>query len=712
MIKEIVEFVNVNKGIEQYIDTKIDGIFIYLKYDNNSFNDVKIIKGKHGVFNYYSINTNKLLSLKFNKERKGFINLQKNNLNGLFDIERNDLEIDIQRILYYAKIYSKGKNNNFQALNKIKSLDSTSPFFMKIPFDYNGQHISFYKEDKKIEKQRDIIENINAHILKATEYIEDNEEYIEFLKMLRDKVIYEINKIKNSLLLKSLLEEELNNKKDKESLIQETIYLCIDVGKDRQLEFDKYYLREKAFNKKRDEMRFSIGQCGGCGRENKELSAQFLFTNYDNTFAYKNLGLDYNFVVCQDCAISLIKFWELAKQNISNPLPLIIYKNKEEKGIFGETFRVLDEREKLKTYQNVIKEIYYKNPKSLKNYYLFNFKFNGPQKKLFSNDIDYIENFKYMTDFRLYNFLNHFNHKYKKTVKDIVDMESFYNRKISIFQFEKIVSELIFEDKLLGNYFSDYKKLEIKYSKLKSPKNSNSNNILKNYLIKYRQNFYEFIYKSYQSAIGLIDFREMLLDIIIDNIKHDEKNKDGFSVYENEIKEKLNFLFSIENYLKEKKLDSDELMNLKDELKQSLGWWEEYKDKDKIKNRFVGGIDHIELKDENNKLFAYLVGQFARYMLSLSKAKKENLTHADFAGFLDWHDSRLLKGYVLDIFQKYAHEFRYSSQNGKVENAVSIIQSYKEDLKMDSVKEYLIAGYFADNYFYEKTEKLEEEENE
>jgi len=31
---------------------------------------------------------------------------------------------------------------------------------------------------------------------------------------------------------------------------------------------------------------------------------------------------------------------------------------------------------------------------------------------------------------------------------------------------------------------------------------------------------------------------------------------------------------------------------------------------------------------------------------------------------------------------------------------------------MDSVKEYLIAGYFADNYFYEKTQNLEEKENE
>ena len=144
-------------------------------------------------------------------------------------------------------------------------------------------------------------------------------------------------------------------------------------------------------------------------------------------------------------------------------------------------------------------------------------------------------------------------------------------------------------------------------------------------------------------------------------------------------------------------------------MKTTLGYWEEYKGENEIKTRFIEGVDHIELKDENDKFFAFLVGQFARYLLSKSKAKKENLTHADFSGFLDWYDSKLLKEYITEIFNKYAHEFRYSRSNGKVENAISIIQSYKEDLEMDRFKEYMMAGYFSDNYFYEKTETLNEE---
>lgn len=58
-----------------------------------------------------------------------------------------------------------------------------------------------------------------------------------------------------------------------------------------------------------------------------------------------------------------------------------------------------------------------------------------------------------------------------------------------------------------------------------------------------------------------IDFREMVLDIIKDNIKHDTNNKNGYSVYENEIIEKLNLLFSIKHHFKGggKKVEQNEL---------------------------------------------------------------------------------------------------------------------------------------------------------
>ncbi len=684
MIKEIIEFVNINDGIEVYLDARLDGIFLYFLFREDDFLESKIIKGKQGFFEFYKIEDKELIS--------------------------EGLESKIQKVLYYAKVYSKGVNNNFQVYNKVKSLDSTSPFFMKVDCDFDGEKIEFYKYDKKREEKNERLEiskNIEAHFFKAIEYVYD-ENYKNYILSLKDKIISLIVDFQNDDILYKLLHKELSNKKDKDKLEKETIYVCIDVGKEKQFKFDDFYLEEKSFNKKKSEMLFTKGQCSGCNKENQELSAPFLFTNYDDTFAHKSVVANYNFQVCQSCANKLIKFWELAKLNISNPLPLILYRNNKEISAFSEVFKLLDEKEQSKGYREIIKELYFKYPKSLKNYYLFNFKFSGPQKKLFTNDIDYVEHFEYMTQFKFLNFIGHKNHTIKVN-KNILDLSDFYESLLSVFQFEKLINDLVFQDKLQKNYFSDYKDIEIKYNKLKSPKNSNSNSMLKNYLIKYRQNFYDYIYKSHQSALELIDFRVMLLDIIIDDIKHDDTNKDGYSIYENEIKEKLNLLFSIEQIKKEKKLQSDELIKLKEKMKTTLGYWEEYKDENEIKTRFIEGVDHIELKDENDKFFAFLVGQFARYLLSKSKAKKENLTHADFSGFLDWYDSKLLKEYITEIFNKYAHEFSYSRSNGKVENAISIIQSYKEDLEMDRFKEYMIAGYFSDNYFYEKTETLNEE---
>ena len=498
MIKEIVEFMDANDGIEQYLDAKIDGLFIYIDLKDSQNIESKIIKGKSRVFEFYQFENNELRTSK--------------------------LDTDIQKVLYFAKVYSKGKNNNFQPYKKVKSLDSTSPFFMKVDFDFNGEQINFYKFDKKNEIHLVITENINAHFLKAIEYIDENNDYKKFIEIIKNIALELIPNFQFNNILKELLKKELTNKKGKTTLEQESIYICLDVGNIQQTRFDSFYLKEKSFNKKSSEMIFEKNKCNSCGLIDN-ISAPFLFTNYDSTFANKNFGITYNFKICINCATKLIKFWELAKLNISNPLPLIIYKDDREISAFRDVFKILDEKEEPKTYREIIKELYEKYPKSLKNYYLFNFKFDGPQKKLFANDVDYIQNFKYMTKFQLINFIELKNHKMLLN-KQILDFSSLYEDYLSVFQFEKIFHELIFEEKLIGNYFTPYddNKLKMTYSKIDS---KNSNSLLKNYLIKYRQNFYDFIYKSYQSSLDNIEFREMILDIIKDNIKHDKAKKLG-----------------------------------------------------------------------------------------------------------------------------------------------------------------------------------------
>ena len=613
-------------------------------------------------------------------------------------IDLNSLNSELKNILKYMTYYQKGMHNKY--LDKNKGLGGSSPYILtvKIFYDYKNNNDIF------ATNLRDKADRIEVQFSSSLVYLDKENDNKQIHELKKIKEFLQRN-LEQYLLSDTKIRNELRNKykkqKKKNRVILE-VRVYIDVGLCKVKYFYEKFIEKRAFL---DTKKAGLhkGICSICKQYSDELSLPYILSTLGNDFGQKlTMRIKITNAICKTCTLKLHKFKVMTDNNqLTKPFPLFI----DKKSLFGEQKNILKDNTKKRSYREIIKSIYYTNPKDLKNFYLLNYySKNDNGWKLIVKDLDYIENFQYMTNIVINNFLE---------LKNGFILEEFYDKKLSVFQFEKIVNELIFDNKLQNNYFSDYKDIKITYWKIDS---DNSDNILKNYLVKYRRNFYDYIYKSHQSAIKLIDFREMLLDIIEDNIRHDEKNKDGYSIYENEIKEKLNFLFSMEKSLKkESKLQSDELVNLKEKMKNVLGYWEFYHDEKnkETKKRFRVGVDHIELNDENDKLFAFLVGQFARYLLSLSKSKKENLTHADFTGFLDWYDSKFLKEYVIEIFNKYAHEFRYSRKNGKVENAISIIRTYKDDLEMDTVKEYLIAGYFADNYFYEKTQNSEEEnENE
>ncbi len=651
MIKEIVEFMDKNPNIEDYfIQDEVSSA--YLHY---------YIKIKDNIV-----------------------------CRDLLDID--NLDSELKETLKYMTYYQKGMHNKY--LDKNKGLGGSSPYILTIKIFYNRKD-----ENETITTNLNHKANrIKVQFGSARGYLEEEKEkerLISIQKYLED------NLDKMLLTQKSIiqkLKEKYNKQKKSKKKVSIEIRVYIDVGLKIVKSFYEKFVEKRAFLDTKT-AGLHKGNCSICNKYSDELSLPYVLSTLGNDFGMKlTMPLKITNAICKTCTLKLHKFKVMTDNNqLTKPFPLFI----DKKNLFGEQKSVLNDNEKKKSYQEIIKSIYYSNPKDLKNFYLLNYYSKSDNGwKLQIKDLDYIENFQYMTAFEIENFLE---------MKNSLKLNDFYNKKLSVFQFEKIMNELVFDKKLIDkqfHYFKDYKDIKITYWKIDS---SNSNSMLKNYLIKYRQNFYDYIYKSHQSALELIDFREMLLDIIVNDIKHDDTNKDGYSIYENEIKEKLNLLFSIEQIKKEKKLQSDELIKLKKKMKTTLGYWEEYKDKNEIKTRFIEGIDHIELKDENDKFFAFLVGQFARYLLSKSKAKKENLTHADFSGFLDWYESRLLKEYVFEIFNKYSHEFKYNRSNGKVENAISIIQNYKEDLKMDEVKEYMIAGYFSDNYFYEKKQTLNEE---
>ena len=595
----------------------------------------------------------------------------------LLDIE--NLDSELKETLKYMTYYQKGMHNKY--LDKNKGLGGSSPYILSIKILYNK------KDENEI-----IATNLNhkANRIKvqyesAIGYLEDDEEKKSlvtiqcYLEEHLEKIL-----LPNKKIIQELKEKYEKQKKSKKEVSIE-IRVYIDIGLDIVRSFYEKFVEKRAFL---DTKKAGLhkGNCSICNILSDELSLSYVLSTLGDSLGMKaTMPLKITNAICKTCTLKLHKFKVMTDNNqLTKPFPLFI----DTPNLFGQQTAILNDNEKKKSYREMIKSIYYSNPKDLRNFYLLNYNSKSDNGwKLQIKDLDYIENFQYMTSIRLENFLE---------IKDSFILSDFYDKALSVFQFEKIMNELIFDKKLQNNYFGDYKDIKITYWRIDS---KNSNNILKNSLLKYRQNFYDFIYKSDISAFKFIDFREMFLDIIIDDIRHDEVNKDGYSIYENQIKEKLNLLFSLKQK-KETELDSSEFIELKQELQKSLGYWRNITDKEgntvlkenkEPKKEFIEGIEYIE---KNDKLFAFLCGQLARFLIGKSKSKKENQSHADFAGFTEWQTSKLLKEYMWEIHQKYAHELKFYKQ---YDNAMSMVMTYRDDLEMEDVMEYIIAGYFSNN---------------
>ncbi len=661
MIKEIVGFMDANEGIEDYfIQDEVSSA--YLHYYIKIKNDMACID--------------------------------------LLDIE--NLDSELKETLKYMTYYQKGMHNKY--LDKNKGLGGSSPYILSVKVFYNIENeneivkTSLY--NLKPTKSGIMSNRIKVQFESARDYLEKNEEKEKLtgIQKYLEENLEEILLSKKSIIQE--LKEKYDNQKKGKKEVSIEIRVYIDVGLAIVKYFYEKFVQERAFLST-DKAGLHKGKCSICNECFNELSLPYVLSTLGDDLGMKaTMPLKLTNHICKTCTLQLHKFKVMTdNQQLTKPFPLFI----DNKNLFGEQKNILCDNEKKKSYREIIKSIYYTNPKDLKNFYLLNYYSKSDNGwKLQIKDLDYIENFIYMTTFRIENFLQ---------IKNSFALNDFYDKKLSVFQFEKIINELIFDKKLQNNYFSDYKDIKITYWKIDS---SNSNNIIKNYIMKYRQNFYDYIYKSHQSAFSLIDFREMLLDVIIDNIKHDDKNKSGYSIYENEIKEKLNLLFSL-NQQKDTKLDSEEFIELKRMAKNSIGYWQDKKDEDnntvfkdngKAQKEFIGGSEFIK---DNDKLYAFLCGQLARFLIGKKKGKDENKSHADFSSFTDWQTSKLLKEYIWEVHHRYAHELKFDK---KYDNVMSIVMSYRDDLEIADVMEYMIVGYFSDNQIKYQDNKIQENENE
>ncbi|NEW07865.1 hypothetical protein GK047_17840 [Paenibacillus sp. SYP-B3998] len=105
---------------------------------------------------------------------------------------------------------------------------------------------------------------------------------------------------------------------------------------------------------------------------------------------------------------------------------------------------------------------------------------------------------------------------------------------------------------------------------------------------------------------------------------------------------------------------------------------------------------------QSDEEFYVLAGQLARYLLSLSEAG--NKTGSIYEPFLRSRNSSQLKRQVSDSYMLYKHKIRFEFR--KFNTAMSIVMSYElEQEQIGDMYELLLAGLFAENLFYEKSDK-------
>jgi CRISPR-associated protein Csh1 len=104
----------------------------------------------------------------------------------------------------------------------------------------------------------------------------------------------------------------------------------------------------------------------------------------------------------------------------------------------------------------------------------------------------------------------------------------------------------------------------------------------------------------------------------------------------------------------------------------------------------------------NDTEFYFLAGQLGYYLVSRSKAASDKKTGELLEPFLRAKDGHQLKKRLEETYLLYKYDIALGYQ--KFNRAFSMVMGYETDTNLNHAREFLLAGIFADNFFYEKSE--------
>ena len=103
----------------------------------------------------------------------------------------------------------------------------------------------------------------------------------------------------------------------------------------------------------------------------------------------------------------------------------------------------------------------------------------------------------------------------------------------------------------------------------------------------------------------------------------------------------------------------------------------------------------------NDTEFYFLVGQLAYYLVSRSKTATENKTGGLLEPFLRAKDAHQLKMRLEEAYSLYKYDIALGFH--KFNRAFAMVMGYEPKRDRTNARDFLLAGIFADNMFYEKS---------
>lgn len=351
----------------------------------------------------------------------------------------------------------------------------------------------------------------------------------------------------------------------------------------------------------------------------------------------------------------------LMNKKLPNIVPIFI--DKEE--LNDEFVRIFGKDSK-QSFREVIRQLFELHKENISNYYLINWANRGG---IIINDVDYVSSFKYhINDIAVKNVMGIKNKEGELLRDEVIN---------NIFHFETSIVHRIFNNALivktkketiLFKYFDD---IDPNYT---TP--ANYQNIL-----KYRKNFYDYIYKSKEDALT----GKILYDIIMANVISDIKQQGDKSFG---IKEKLNVLFSLNGYFDRQ---NNNFNFIGDKNMASLI--------PEFQNNLRKLFQETEYHITNDGEFAFAAGQLIYYVLT--KSQTSNKTHSLLEPFISKNDPQLFKLTIARGIERYKHAFEFGRP--RFEKLSSEVLGYDCKTKIKELLPILLAGYFSQSLIYEKS---------